>query len=245
MGCSAMLIDSPRFKPGDRQAWESASAGDLACFETSRHRNALDRAELRIVEFSLAGKDGWVSTSWGKDSVCIADMAASLTDWPIVWIRANPVANPDCEAVRDAFLKLHPKANYDEIIIDLEPDSDGKIDPEFRLDHGFELGIKRYGNRRIIGLRGAESPKRKKILNARKFKSENRCYPILDWTDEDVFAYLAGNGLPIHPVYAMSNAGVIRRANLRVSTLGGREGRGMGRAEWEDAYYPEFMKYRN
>ena len=57
------------------------------------------------------------------------------------------------------------------------------------------------------------------------------------------FAYLAQHDLPVHPVYAMSMGGVIDRSKLRVASLRGRSGTGMGRREWEDLYYPEFMKW--
>lgn len=52
-----------------------------------------------------------------------------------------------------------------------------------------------------------------------------------------MFAYLHRFDLPVHPAYAMSRGGLWDRDRIRVASLGGRRGEGMGRAEWERAYY--------
>ena len=58
----------------------------------------------------------------------------------------------------------------------------------------------------------------------------------------DVFAYLASRQLPVHPAYAMLGGGRYQRDRIRVSSLGGRRGDGMGRAEWEREYYGDILR---
>jgi phosphoadenosine phosphosulfate reductase len=71
--------------------------------------------------------------------------------------------------------------------------------------------------------------------------SEQTCAPIGWWKAEDVFAYLYKYKLPVHPAYAMTQGGQWDRKRIRVASLGGRRGRGMGRAQWERAYYRDVL----
>lgn len=67
--------------------------------------------------------------------------------------------------------------------------------------------------------------------------SLNTCAPLGWWSGWDVFAYLVTRGLPIHPAYACTMDGLLEPIRIRVASLGGRRGDGMGRAEWERRYY--------
>lgn len=242
-----MLIFSPRLKRGDMDAWGHWAANDLAYSGSRSHRRAVEKAEERIAMFFLGRERGWISTSWGKDSVCAADMAYHLTEWPLVWIRVEPIASPECVQVRDEFAKRKGgdfDVRYREIRIDLEPDADGRVHATGSLERGIRQAEKEFGPNRILGLRGAESGSRKRMQKRGQFITSETCYPILDWNDSDVFAHLARYDLPIHPAYAMSMSGAIPRGRLRVASLTGQRGGEFGREEWEDAYYPDFAKFR-
>ena len=57
----------------------------------------------------------------------------------------------------------------------------------------------------------------------------------------ETFGYLAAHDLPVHPAYAMLGGGRWERDRIRVASLGGRRGDGIGRAEWEREYYSDVL----
>jgi phosphoadenosine phosphosulfate reductase len=65
--------------------------------------------------------------------------------------------------------------------------------------------------------------------------------PLAYLTVHDIFAYLYENGLPVHPVYAMTGGGRWDKYRLRVSAIGNPEGRGVGRLVWEKEYYGDVL----
>lgn len=232
-----MLIPSPRLRPGDVDAWEAAEAGDAAWARTLTFRRRLEEAELAVVRF--ARQPCYAGVSWGKDSVIVADMVARLVPAaPLVWVRVDPISNPDCPAVRDAFLAAHPGVLYDEIVVQCTVDDAGETHATGTLEAGFATAVARYGRRRLSGIRSDESADRahRALLGV---ETASTCAPLIRWSARDVFACLYLHRLPVHPAYAMTMGGALDRARLRVASIGGKRGRGTGRAEWEALYYPE------
>ena len=237
-----MLIPSPRIKPHDLRVWEAKEPFDHIHATSGRYRAHVDAAEERIAGWTR-GKRGYVAVSWGKDSVVMADLCALLTDWPLVWIRVEPIFNPDCPDVRDAFLATHRDARYEEIVVHCREDETG-IHATGTLEAGIARARRHHGDAAVLGLRGDESAIRKRIQRIGVWQTDTALCPIIDWSGDDVFAYLAAEALPVHPVYAMSRGGAIPRERLRVSSLMGQRGTGTGRREWERAYYPEYREGR-
>lgn len=228
------LIDSPRLRPEDRTAWQTASAQDLAWASTGRHQRLVEEAERTIVRFTAAG-DGYAGVSWGKDSTVLADLVARVAPTvPLVYVVVTPINNPDCPAVRDRFLDLHPAARYEEIVVANRTGGAGRTST-----HGFQEAARRFGDRHLSGIRRDESGGREMRFRRWGLETDRTLAPLGNWSARDVFAYLTARSLPIHPAYAMSFGGAIPRDHLRVSSLGGVRGRGTGRQEWERAYYPE------
>lgn len=228
------LIDSPRLKPGDREAWERAAARDLTHASTDRFAERADEAAMAVIRF--ARESCYAGVSWGKDSLVIAHLVTTYApSVPLVWVRVETVFSPECLAVRDAFLARHA-ARYREIAVEFRGQGSG------RLAGGFADAASYFGDRYISGVRAAESAQREK--RARRFgvATGRACAPLSRWSGADVFAYLALHDLPIHPAYAMSFGGSLDRERLRVSSLGGKRGTGTGRAEWERVYYPEYLR---
>ena len=230
-----MLIDSPRFRPGDREAWGAASALDAAHAGTPAFRRLVDDAEERIAAWA-AGRQGYVGVSWGKDSVVTAHLSDCI-GWPLVWVRVEPIANPDCIAVRDAYLAMMPYVRYDEVRVDIPLGADGEHHATGTLERGFREA-ERHGNCHVSGIRGDESAGRKMLMLSSGGVNKRALAPIIRWSGQDVFTYLLAFDLPIHPAYAMSMGGAIPRDRLRVASLGGQRGTGVGRREWEETYYP-------
>lgn len=227
-----MLIASPRHTRADIDAWARWERQDDAYVQSGALRRHTERAVVEIGAFASTGPC-YVGVSWGKDSVVVAHLAYTRS-LPLVWIRVEPIANPDCVLVRDAFLSRFPSVDYREIEEWCTHDENG-----WHATGTLERGFARAPSRRYIsGIRGEESSTRARRVNA-GLSTERTCAPIGRWTSRDVFAYLRLHDLPIHPAYACTFGGVLDRGRVRVSSLGGARGTGRGRAEWERRYYPE------
>lgn len=239
-----MLIDSPRLHARDRSRWAECEREDALHARSAAFVRHVKRATVALLDFLNADEGGYCGVSWGKDSVVVADLvqrcAATL---PLVWIRIDPIENPDCESVRDAFLRMWPSARYEEIQI-VAPPKPGGVGWNWRgtLERGFAEAVRRYGDRHVSGVRGEESATRKLRMKLHGESTEKTCAPIGWWSGADVFAYLHAHGLPVHPAYAMSQGGVWERERLRVASLGGKRGAGMGRRAWEWHYYREELR---
>ncbi|APT92900.1 hypothetical protein CPHO_08375 [Corynebacterium phocae] len=207
------------------------------------------KALTRIREWADSGP-GVCSVSWGKDSTVVAHLTAiSGVDVPIVWVRSDPYEMPESEDVRDAFLTMHPNIRYEERVATLRNPKRGEpgyeqhqMNPNRKHQDVLKENItERY----ISGVRAQESRMRRQSARWHGAVSKNTCRPILDWTGEDVFAYLAAHNLPVHPAYAMSYAGTLDRRWIRVHPLcshheeSGIHGRDM--ASWEDDYYGDYI----
>lgn len=230
------LILSPRFRRGDLDHWRRREAMDRIYAERCAAR--LDQLEAEaiatIAAFAARGPC-YVGVSWGKDSVAVAHLAASIPGLRFVYFVHAPRDNPDCGAVRDAFLPSHP-IDYLEHRVDPRQPGDTTSKAARYARWVREAGLP---TRRITGVRADESKVRELSAWTHGDTTATTCRPILHWTAADVFACLYRHDLPVHPAYAQSMAGALDRAWLRVAPLGGKEGTGHGRAEWERRYYPE------
>lgn len=233
-----MLIQSPRHSPADLEAWQRVERTAEVHARLNSFRRQLQRSTDALLSFTGAGS-GYAGVSWGKDSTVLAHMIATLCPrWPLIWVRVEPIVNPDCDLVRDAFLKQHPASRYEEIVAHCHRDSSG-WHASGTLERGFAQAAERYGERYITGIRAEESGIRKLRVAKHGLFSRNTCAPIGWWSAWDVWAYLHTRGAPIHPAYACSMNGLLDNGRLRVSSLGGERGTGMGRREWEERYYGE------
>lgn len=227
-----MLIDSHRLRPGDREAWERASAQDRSWATTPGFVRRVDDAEIELVRF--AREPAYAGVSWGKDSMVLADLCARLAPAiTLVWIRVAH-HNPDCHAVRDAFLRRYPETRYLEHAVS-GPRRNRALLPDLgRIVEGL-------GDRYLMGIRAEENRGREMYRRIHGVATDRFCAPLIHWSAEDVYAYLAEHDLPVHPSYAMSLGGVMDRRQLRVSSIGGDRGLVYGRREWEEAYYPDVL----
>ena len=235
------IIASARWRPGDREAWERRAALDLAYSETREFEDRVDGAEVHLVRFANAHAGAlYAGVSWGKDSTALAHMICRLgLEIPLVWVRVNPISNPDCPAVRDEFIQMFPrsKRRYHEM-----PYRVSAVNHAAHVRRAFADVSKKFGAARVSGVRSEESADRKLRERVWGANAPLASAPFTEWTARDVWAYLAKYDLPIHPAYAMSFAGALDRDKIRVGSIGLREGRGIGRLEWESVYYPEMRR---
>jgi phosphoadenosine phosphosulfate reductase len=234
-----MLVDSPRYRSGDLEAWRHLEAADAVYCETAAFLGIVDRARARLASW-VGAAPFYGSVSWGKDSTVVAHMIRDLFPAaPLAYVRAEPDGNPDCLAVRDLFLAAHPGPYYE-----LAPwrawNSGGDRLWGFGKEN-YAILNRALGPRRVTGIRAAESAQRRAYLMIHGGKTENTCAPLIGWKGRDVYAYLFKFGLPVHPAYACNMRGGLDRDRIRVTPIGGEPGRDRGRHEWERLYYPEVV----
>jgi hypothetical protein len=105
------------------------------------------------------------------------------------------------------------------------------------LREGYALAANKHGDRYLTGMRKQESKSRAMRMMRYGMSTEMTCAPIGWWDTASVFAYLHKHELPVHPVYACLQGGLLERDQLRVDMLSEERGSGMGRREWEQLYY--------
>ena len=223
------ILPSPRHTSEDVRAWALWAKRDarMAVLWRDMLNRMADRSIAAIREFG----DAYAGVSWGKDSVVLTHLIhCAGVKIPVVWMRWQG-ANPDCCLVRDAFLPKWP-VQYDE------------IDSPEMTGSGFERAEQRYGHRHISGVRADES--RVRLIRCRQWglASPRTLAPLAWWRLEHVFAWLTLHDLPIHPAYGCSYGGGLAREDIRVDMLGGLQGAGRGRREWEWTYYREELEAR-
>jgi phosphoadenosine phosphosulfate reductase len=237
-----VLIASSRYSAADAERWRFLERQDDLVAKSLRHARHVARSEAWIRGFVREDANGYAGVSWGKDSVVVADMIARIApSMPLVWVRVDPIANPDCVIVRDAFLRAHVGVTYDEIIVTCARDARG-WHATGTLERGFAEAASRHGRRHMSGVRAEESGARKRRMRTNGETTRDTCAPIGWWKAEDVFAYLYARQLPVHPAYACGISGVWTRDRIRVASLGGKRGTGHGRSEWERTYYADAIR---
>jgi phosphoadenosine phosphosulfate reductase len=232
-----MLIASHRHTPDDLALWAEHEAADRV------HGATLDAKIERAIEVicQFAQDRCYAGISWGKDSIVLAHLiATSGIEIPCVWFRIEPVCNPDCARVANEFLKQW-RLQYESITRTCRVDADG-WHASGTLESAAAEAETRWGNRRILGIRADESNVRRLTCLRNGEDSVSSCRPLAWWTAQDVMGYLARFDLPTHPAYAMLGGGRYDRWWIRVASLGGRRGDGMGRAEWEREYYGDALR---
>lgn len=231
-----MLVQSDRHTAEDLRLWKEYESADRLHAATIEQKAERSLGVIR----DFAKQRCYAGVSWGKDSVVLAHLVAiSGFDIPMVWFRVEPIKNPDCEVVRDAFLSKW-NVGYFEIERWCRR---GEHDwhASGTLESAAKEAESTFGSRRILGIRADESGERRMTCRVNGEASVNSCRPLAWWTAQDVMAYLAEYDLPVHPAYAMLGSGRFDRERLRVASLGGRRGDQFGRHEWEKEYYGDVL----
>jgi phosphoadenosine phosphosulfate reductase len=172
--------------------------------------------------------------SWGKDSTVLFDLLARA-DFrsPVIWLTYGRATNPECRAVRDAMLSRRPGLDYREVDVGEAEEMRDDFRPASRT-----AGADRY----ILGIRADESRIRRMSLRRLGLDTGRACRPLGWWRLPDVFGYLAANGLPVHPNYAMLGGGRWPREHIRTASIGGERGVEHGRRAWESEYFGDVLR---
>lgn len=176
---------------------------------------------LQIIHEAFNKNNCYVSFSGGKDSTVLTHLALRVCNDVCVWHW-------------DYGDDLMPRQIEQEVITNLKELGAINIIVNKRKGSGadtssgykqffkqIQLNKKSYGwDMGLIGIRRSESITRKnKYVNY--FQDED-CYPLLDWTFEDVWAYIVSNNLPYPSVYDIYSS-VVGYDNSRFVTFFDRE----------------------
>lgn len=240
-----MLLTCDRHTEADYDQWEKWEEVDAINSKTNGYIYRLNKTLKLLREFIDRNREDtyYVGVSWGKDSVVLAHMIYMLEARPNnIYIRQLDNENPYSANVRNSFLDKYPLV-YEELMYTYQEST-----PEW-FKHGkpnrwFQIlnELNQKYDKRITGLRKDESAKRKFRFIVYGIESHRSFTPFVNFTVEDIFAYLYENTLPVHPNYAMTGGGRWDRNRIRVASLGNKEGDGIGRREWEKEYYADILR---
>ena len=229
----------------DWTIWQSRARVDAIWAESQAHARRVAQARAAFADF-VSGPRGYIGISWGKDSTALLSLVVeSDCDWPLVHVIIEPVANPDCDKLRDLWLALYPdlRARYYEVRVRCQTkERTGRYDTNAAYRAGFAAAARRFGKRYVSGIRAEEAGIRKRVVKHLGLGDEdaNTGRPLGWWRSEDVFARLLG--FPLHPSYPCSLNGGYERGRVRVNNLWGLYGEEHGRQEWESRYYGQTIR---
>jgi 3'-phosphoadenosine 5'-phosphosulfate sulfotransferase (PAPS reductase)/FAD synthetase len=171
----------------------------------------------------------YVAYSGGKDSQCLVDIVLRIRPEVQVVFHDEDWLPPGTLEVVEAtekhygihILRVRERRSADEFFAEFGtwPTCSNPRPVDFEADTWGEI-VGHYGFDGVaMGLRAEESTGRRFALRKPLRKTQDglwHCSPLHDWSAPEVFAYLVGNELPIHPAYAqMINAGMpIERARI-------------------------------
>lgn len=252
-----MTGQSKAITAGD--AIKAVTVGDAARYRLPAMKTRVGQA-LDVLEAAQARGAVGVSFSGGKDSTVLLALARTLdAAIPAGWFDSG-CEYPETEAFVAASgaerfvpqMQLLPMLRaggywgYE----GAEADPDLKFDFRAFLvnEPSRQFVVKHSLETVAIGLRAGESAGRRMLRKARgrlhavQGQSCWQAYPLMDWTEDDVWAFIAGRGLPYNPVYdRMAQVG-IPRVEWRVSTLIGEAGVTLGRFARLRFLYPALYR---
>ena len=226
-----MLLVTHRHTADDLAHWESLYRRDLLAATWDDLERLTQRALDTLAVAHAETPHMIVGCSWGKDSLVLAHLV-HVSGLPLrvvrmIQDRPDRRENPDSDTTRDAFLARWP-LTYDEYPTAAD---DGLAD----MNQHYR--VRRY----VSGVAARESRARALAVASHGEVSANSVRPLGRWEARHVWAYLARWDIPTHPAYGYTAGGVWDRDRLRVHSIGGPDGSGTGRWDWERRYYPDVI----
>lgn len=226
---------------------------DLVWAQLGKYKRRVDVGLDAVRRATELGRIG-VAFSGGKDSTVLAHLVRVVApDAPIAFFDSGDELPGTLEMVRHVGaetiaprLTMREMARYSGWWEYAHPVDAGCAFDAKRILIGepAETFVVRRGLRVIAhGVRAEESGARARHASRGElYRGADRtwvCMPLLRWSLEDVWAYIASNGLQYHEAYdAMADAGIPRESQ-RVAGLLGERGSGWGRHTLLRRYAPE------
>ena len=236
----------------------AVTAGDLAHYRLPLMKKRVGQA-MDVLEAAMRRGRTGVSYSGGKDSTALLSLARVLdTDIPAAFYDSGSDFPETRDLVHVSGVEvITPQKSLPEMLRaggywgydgPLREENSPRFDfraflinepsRQFITRHRLSvvclgLRMQESAGRRMRGKTVAKSP-------VQSVQGQDCChaYPLMAWTHDDIWAYIAGRGLPYHPVYdRMAQIG-IPRAECRVGTLLGTGGIDHGRFARMRVLYP-------
>lgn len=227
----------------------------------SRTRVHSDRVERSRDVLRRAADIGRVvvSTSWGKDSTALCDLAIdTLGDRIELMHLESPYRLPGWEQVERQFIDrgvvVHAVPSrrtlaetiswLKEIGLGYERDGRQHVGARAKSDRGSEYARSRGFAVQLLGIRAEESVRRKSLILGRGALYRRKTdgwwigHPLAWWTVEDVWAWIVARELAYHPLYDCETHAMTRRT-LRNSGWLTTIDAGEGRFSWLREHFPE------
>jgi len=224
-------------------------------------RRVNDSAE--IIEQALAKDVKWyIACSFGKDSICLLDLAIKIKpDLPVLHMDSG-YCFPETYETRDYYMKqynlnltvLPATIDYFELMhqfgmpgISRTKSQQIKVVKMIKKDHPAEWAKKHGLSGVFMGLRKDESNGRRYTLNIRSpiYQTGDgmwKCCPLANWTIKDVWAYIITNNLKYPAFYDYTGIPGYDREWIRNSSWCTTDGAERGKIVWLRKYYPELYR---
>ena len=226
-----MLIELPEHSKRNLEIWRNLERTDTVWSKSSKFQNRVDET-LRYLETFKDEEEIYIAVSWGKDSVTMLDLCLRAgLEFPTVHVVHDPIYNPYSLLVRRKMFDTH-NFDYVEVVQNCMEANSDKLSASLIRKH--------FGERSLLGLRAQESSARRISSAVHGAETKYTIRPLLKWTLQDVFSYLASRDLPAHPVYGFLDSPKDREF-IRVGVVGGPEGRNFSREELEKKVYTESL----
>ncbi len=234
---------------------------DFLYARLSLHRRAVERARKRIARAQTKPGRWAVSFSAGKDSTVtlalvreqapdtLAVMVDSGAEFPEALTFAGATPNVVIEPAVIPLLDMYRMTGEHGAAAEMPDTHWGRDDIKASV---LVMPMQRLYERHSItgvytGLRGDESSARETFGATRSQPWRGagdlwRCEPLIDWTEADVWAYIASHALPYCPVYdRYAEIGAPRHV-WRVAPYAGGTAIGYGRWAWLRRGWPELWE---
>lgn len=206
-------------------------------------RRRVEKSLSILRAFIEKSENPYVAWSTGKDSTACVGLARAIKNIVAVNLD-NGVELPDNAKVLkqvDNVLVYHAE----HLFLDLM-DQYGFESPKLRKSNFVKEFEQKYNfDGVIVGLRRDESAVRKRYLKGSIYQRKDGfwvCLPIIDWSINDVFAYLITNDLPIHEMYTKKSHMPLERRRVGGFVSSRNRGAEFGRFVWLREQYPEVWK---
>ena len=224
---------------------------------TSAHQRRVEAASEVFRRAAAVGRVV-VSSSWGKDSTALCDLAIETLGRIDIMHLASPYGLPGGEHVAEHFAsraQVHvvqasrSLAEYIEWCRDVGlpherlPNAQAKAVRSLKIDRAATWAEEQGFAVRVLGMRADESANRRRLYRRRGQLYELAtggwmAAPIAWWTTADTWARIVSRDLPYHRLYDCETHGITRATNRNTGWLS-TDGAHEGRIAWLRAHFPE------
>ena len=229
----------------------------MAHARTAGYRARVERARSLLCAAADQHGPVVVSTSWGKDSTALADLAIeALGAAPLLHI-ASSYRLPGWERVAERFAsravvhEIAPRRTLEEVIAWLRDvglpherssAEQAAVVAALKKDVGTAWCLRHGFGAQALGMRAEENPHtRGRLFRARGLMYQSRGVVVVNplgwWSAADVWAYIVERDLPYHPMYDCETHGMTRET-LRNAGWLSTDGAERGRVGWLREHYP-------